>query len=191
MPSPDNRQRLLIVALQRFAAQGYDATGVQEIASEAGVTKPTLYHYFGSKVGLLRTLLQESTGDFLEAFDAAASYSGDLTLALGRLVAVTLDFAKRRPEVYRFLLMLLFLPTDHEARQTVAPVFDRQIRALEAMFLAASRDHGNMRGRHARYAVTFHGHLNSCAVLVMNGSLADGDRLRHDIVHQFSYGIYS
>ncbi|MNT97673.1 hypothetical protein D3C72_2400480 [compost metagenome] len=59
------------------------------------------------------------------------------------------------------------------------------------MFEAASRDHGNMLGRHARYAFTFHGHLNACAVLVMNGVLVADDRMRHDIVHQFSHGIYS
>ncbi|MNR95571.1 HTH-type transcriptional repressor KstR2 [compost metagenome] len=188
---PDNRQRLLKVALKLFASRGYDAAGVQEIAAEAGVTKPTLYHYFGSKAGLLDTLIRESTRDFLTAFDEAAHYAGDLTLSLSRVLDVTLEFAKRRPDVYRLLMMLLFLPIEHEARRIAAPVFYRQIQALEAMFLAASRDHGNMRGRHARYATTFHGHLNSSVVLVMNGTLTDDDRLRHDVVHQFSHGIYS
>lgn len=191
MLSSDNRQRLLQVALTLFASRGYDAAGVQEIVSEAGVTKPTLYHYFGSKAGLLDTLIRESTRDFLADFDEAARYAGDLTHSLTQVVGVTLEFAKRRPEVYRLLMMLLFLPKEHEARRIAAPVFDRQIQALEAMFLAASRDHGNMRGRHARYAITFHGHLNSSAVLVMNGILVDDDGLRHDVVHQFSHGIYS
>ena len=43
-------------ALQLFYEKGYDAIGVQEIADAAGVTKPTLYHYFGSKYGLLETV---------------------------------------------------------------------------------------------------------------------------------------
>jgi len=191
MPEPDNRQKLLNVALKLFASRGYDAAGVQEIVAEAGVTKPTLYHYFGSKAGLLDTLIRESTRDFLDAFAKATHYDGDLTLSLSRVVDVTLEFAKRRPDVYRLLMMLLFLPQEHEAHRIAAPVFDRQIQALEAMFLAASRDHGNMRGRHARYATTFHGHLNSSAALVMNGTLTEDDRLRHDVVHQFSHGIYS
>ena len=29
--------------------KGYDAVGVQEIVDTAGITKPTLYYYFGSK----------------------------------------------------------------------------------------------------------------------------------------------
>ena len=48
----DNRERILQCALELFYAKGYDAVGVQEIAQKAGITKPTLYYYFGSKYGL-------------------------------------------------------------------------------------------------------------------------------------------
>ena len=53
----DNKEKILRCALDLFYAKGYDAVGVQEIAEKAGVTKPTLYYYFGSKYGLLETLL--------------------------------------------------------------------------------------------------------------------------------------
>lgn len=52
----DNRMNILQKALQLFYEKGYDAIGVQEIADAAGVTKPTLYHYFGSKYGLLEAV---------------------------------------------------------------------------------------------------------------------------------------
>ena len=42
---------------ESFYEKGYDAIGVQEIADAAGVTKPTLYHYFGSKYGLLQAVI--------------------------------------------------------------------------------------------------------------------------------------
>ena len=54
----DNRELILDAALDLFYAKGYDAVGVQEIVDRAGVTKPTLYYYFGSKIGLLRNLLE-------------------------------------------------------------------------------------------------------------------------------------
>ncbi|HIZ64719.1 MAG TPA: TetR family transcriptional regulator, partial [Candidatus Blautia pullicola] len=44
----DNRELILNAALDLFYARGYDAVGVQEIVDRAGVTKPTLYYYFGS-----------------------------------------------------------------------------------------------------------------------------------------------
>lgn len=50
--SPDVRERLLAEALRLFTSRGYAATTVREIVEAAGVTKPVLYYYFGSKEGL-------------------------------------------------------------------------------------------------------------------------------------------
>ena len=52
----ENREKILESALDLFFTKGYDAVGVEEIAERAGITKPTLYHYFGSKYGLRRRL---------------------------------------------------------------------------------------------------------------------------------------
>src|SRR5215211_7966667 len=65
MKESGNRALILDRALGLFAARGYDAVGVQEIVEAAGVTKPTLYHYFGSKRGLLEALVAEHAGEFL------------------------------------------------------------------------------------------------------------------------------
>ena len=46
-------QRLLTVATRLFAEHGFEATSVQQIVNEAGVTKGAMYHYFGSKDDLL------------------------------------------------------------------------------------------------------------------------------------------
>ena len=54
----DNRQKIRDQALSLFAARGYEAVGVEQIARAAGVTKPTLYHYFGSKENLYRETLR-------------------------------------------------------------------------------------------------------------------------------------
>ena len=51
------RQRLLDAAIALFAENGYAATSVREIVSKAGVTKPVLYYYFGSKEGLFRAII--------------------------------------------------------------------------------------------------------------------------------------
>ena len=50
--NPDVRKRLLAEALRLFTERGYAATTVREIVESAGVTKPVLYYYFGSKEGL-------------------------------------------------------------------------------------------------------------------------------------------
>ncbi len=43
---------MLEVAGRSFAARGFHAVSMDEIADQAGISKPMLYHYFGSKEGL-------------------------------------------------------------------------------------------------------------------------------------------
>lgn len=191
MKLADNRQRLLEVALERFASRGYDATGVQDLVDAAGVTKPTLYHYFGSKLGLLQALIQHHGESFLADLRRAAAYEGDLPLTLQRIVRTYLDFARRQPEFYRLHMMLFFLPPHHEAREATAAFFEEQQALLEGMFVAAVPGHGNLKGKHQRLASSLLGQINSYAVLVIDGALAETEALPHEVAKQFSYGIYA
>jgi len=52
--------RLINISTALFALHGYDAVGIKEIVDKAGVTKPTLYHHFGNKEGLLKAALMPS-----------------------------------------------------------------------------------------------------------------------------------
>jgi len=65
--TPDGavRQRLLLAATDLFAKKGYAATTVREIVAAAGVTKPVLYYYFGSKEGLYLELMETMSSSFL------------------------------------------------------------------------------------------------------------------------------
>ena len=61
-----SNDRILLRALELFSSKGYEATSVREICEAAGITKPTLYHFYGSKEGVYRALVDGS----LEAFHA-------------------------------------------------------------------------------------------------------------------------
>ena len=52
------REAILQAATKVFMAQGFKATSVDVVAQEAGVSKKTLYHHFGNKEGLFRTMLE-------------------------------------------------------------------------------------------------------------------------------------
>src|SRR5919202_2102793 len=51
------RARILDSAARRFVEDGYRTATVETIAAEAGVSAKTVYHLFGSKVGLLRQVM--------------------------------------------------------------------------------------------------------------------------------------
>ncbi len=48
----NTRRRLLDAATAAFSRKGLDGTTLRSVAQEAGVTMPTIHHYFGSKRGL-------------------------------------------------------------------------------------------------------------------------------------------
>ena len=78
----ENRMRIMECAKELFYAKGYDAVGVQEIVDRAGITKPTLYYYFGSKLGLLKTLLETKFEEPHAAVRAAAELKEDIRSVL-------------------------------------------------------------------------------------------------------------
>ena len=49
----DTRERLLRAAIAVLATEGERAIRVRDIAAQAGVTEPSLYHFFGSREGLI------------------------------------------------------------------------------------------------------------------------------------------
>ena len=187
----ETRDLILTQALELFAARGYDAVGVQELALAAGVTKPTLYHHFGNKEGVLAALIAQGGGPLLTKLRAATEYRGDLPPNLLELTKTYLTFATTQASFYRLLTACSLAPAESDSYRLARPLEEQQHRLVEALFKKASRDHGNMRGRARRYAHSFIGLVNTYARLALLGEVSVGDALKHDIVQQFSYGIYS
>ena len=85
----------------------------------------------------------------------STSCHGDLPLTLNRVVQAYFAAANRDPAFQRFRLALWLAPSESEAGQAVAEQFTRESAIIEALFEAASHDHGNMRGRAGLLAPSF------------------------------------
>lgn len=59
MKRTNTRQRILSEALRLFAASGFDAVRVQQIADAVGIRAPSLYKHFKSKQEIFDTILAE------------------------------------------------------------------------------------------------------------------------------------
>lgn len=55
----DTRERLLAAAISVIESEGESALRVQDIADAVGVTKPSIYHFFGDREGLIDAALAE------------------------------------------------------------------------------------------------------------------------------------
>lgn len=62
----ETRQRISEAGLKLFAAHGYEATTLDAIAAEAGISRRTFFHYFKSKDEILLSL-QQGLGDTIVA----------------------------------------------------------------------------------------------------------------------------
>lgn len=97
-------------AARLFAARGYDATPVREIVAAAGVTKPTLYYYYGSKEGLAQALLTRPLTDLLRQMREAGDAEADPERALVRMLEAQFTFCVEDPDRARFVYALFFGP---------------------------------------------------------------------------------
>lgn len=76
---------MLRVAGETFAERGYHGTSMDEVAARAGVTKPMVYLYFGSKESLYLAYIERAGAELLDRLRAAAptSASADDRLSAG------------------------------------------------------------------------------------------------------------
>jgi AcrR family transcriptional regulator len=72
VPRAVREQLILDVAGQVFARDGFHSGSMDEIASLAGVSKPMLYAYFGSKEGLYVAYIDRTGRELLERLLGAA-----------------------------------------------------------------------------------------------------------------------
>ena len=82
LPRGEREQQIIDCAIQVFARRGYSAASVDEIAEQAGVSKPLVYLYLESKEGLFLACLRREERRLVAAFQAAAAHGGTSELRL-------------------------------------------------------------------------------------------------------------
>ncbi|MDD9153425.1 TetR/AcrR family transcriptional regulator [Plantibacter flavus] len=79
------RDAILDAAIRRFTEHGYGGTTIEAIAADAGVTKRTIYTWFGDLAGMLTAAVERQHG-YLLAADEPGSEAEPLEDAATRLV---------------------------------------------------------------------------------------------------------
>ena len=100
----DKRTQILHAAVRVFAAEGYEATRVGDIATEAGVAYGLVYHYFGSKDAVLEAVFREQWGRLLAALALAVETGEDAGEQLELIVKIVLRSWRDDPDLVRLLV---------------------------------------------------------------------------------------
>src|ERR1700757_439202 len=96
VPRQEREGQIVEVAVAEFAARGYARASMVEIAPKAGISKPLVYQYFGSKDGLYLACLHQVAGDLVERLEGA-ELSVDDTVA-SRVYALQAIFEALEPQ---------------------------------------------------------------------------------------------
>ena len=99
------RARLLDGAMRAIRRIGPDAS-IDQMAGEAGVSKPVLYDEFGDKVGIADAIAIEIARAAEQTFAQRLAAGGTLDVGAGARAAVEalIDLVTKEPELYRFLV---------------------------------------------------------------------------------------
>ena len=104
MTADDKPRRILEAAVRVFAAQGYDASRVGDVAKEAGVAYGLVYHYYESKEAVLEAVFREAWGRLLAAVALAEETGGNAAEQLESVVKIVLRAWRDDPDLVRLLV---------------------------------------------------------------------------------------
>jgi AcrR family transcriptional regulator len=121
VPRAVREPQMLDAALRVFAQRGYHDASMTDIAAGAGVTKPMVYAYFGSKDDLYLRCIDHATTGLLDAFDIAREEGESLEDTLWRRVLCYFRFVGEHREEW--------LVARRQAAATGGPFTERVLQA--------------------------------------------------------------
>jgi AcrR family transcriptional regulator len=132
LPAPRRRHQLLDVARELFAAGGFHATSMDDVAEAAGVTKPVLYQHFPSKRALYRELLEDVGARLMAEITAAAAQADRGRERVQNGMAAYFRFVTGNQPAFR-LLFGASVRNDAEFAEVASTVLEHMSEAVALM----------------------------------------------------------
>jgi AcrR family transcriptional regulator len=129
LPRSARRAQLLEVALGVFVEQGYHAASMDEIAEQAGVSKPVLYQHFPGKLDLYLALLETSCDTVVAEVKEALASTTDNRRRVQATMELWYDYVADQGQAFR-LVFESDLTNDPAVRTLVDRVIDESASAI-------------------------------------------------------------
>jgi len=104
MTGTQRREQLVEVGRALFARKGFDATSIEEIAAEAGVSKPVVYEHFGGKEGLYAVVVDREMQELAGRITASLTAAGSSRELVERAALALLDYIESSSDGFRILV---------------------------------------------------------------------------------------
>ncbi|WP_158885412.1 TetR/AcrR family transcriptional regulator [Amycolatopsis anabasis] len=103
LPRTERRAQLLAAAQRVFSANGYHAAAMDEIADQAGVSKPVLYQHFPGKLDLYIALLESHVDELVRRVREALASTTDNKQRVPATVGAFFDFVNGDAGAFRMV----------------------------------------------------------------------------------------
>ncbi len=121
LPRAVREQQMLDAAVRVFSERGYHAATMDEIAEVAGVSKPMVYLYLGSKEELFAACIRREAGRLMERITSAVAAEDSLESRLASGLEAFFSYVADHADSWRVLY--------HRARTLGPPFADEVDRA--------------------------------------------------------------
>jgi AcrR family transcriptional regulator len=121
-----SRERVLDAAEQVMASEGFDAATVARVVEESGVPLSSVYHYYGSKDGVLLAVMERGAERFFADVPEPSERGGTATEHLRAVVSDAVRALERHPSFLRLLIVFAVQPPNTSGGEVAAVV--RQVR---------------------------------------------------------------
>jgi len=143
-------ERLLAVAAELFAREGFDAVSVRRITSRAKANLGAVTYHFGSKEALFHAVIDRVGLPLSERFATLAAQPGPPLDRIGRIVTMVLtDRGLPAPE-----MMLRELATDRPLPPPLLALMQRNMGAMMSLIREGQADGSIRRGDPALFAMS-------------------------------------
>ncbi len=185
------RESLLLHSLQLFSKYGYDNVGVRKILDEVGVKKPTLYHYFGSKQGLLKEILEIHYTKLMNLLNETKDKPDDIIYTLEKIAKAFFTFAKENRDFYKLYFSIVYSAEKSETKETNTEYYNEVHNFIKDYFKYVNRNRDNLKDKNKQLTLSFIGTINTYISLFLYDDYELNDNTVYLVVKQYIYGIFS
>jgi AcrR family transcriptional regulator len=138
MRGPERKAQLLDVARKVFGSKGFHGVSMEDVAREAGVTKPILYDHFSSKEALYLALLDADSLELEERIRTALAAPTGNRERIRASFEAYFEFVDEHAEGFQ-LLMQETVGANEDFRRGVGAVRDRIQREVSDLIVRESQ----------------------------------------------------
>ena len=127
------RSAILESAEHLFALYGFNATRLEDVAEDAGLTRPALFYHFSDKQALYHATLANAFGSLASQLEQALMSGGSVVERFEKATEVLIEEVTRRPSLGRLVLRYV---TDigEQQEQSIYPESNQLIETAWALF---------------------------------------------------------